>query len=155
MYIYQYIIIAILIFVLLSKASNVGAFILLVEQYIYSLVVFDLHAFYYYSSCAAINFITGMLLSNKYLKSALCSYALVFVNIYGYFAWYNYLSPTSYDMLSAVIVVIQITGIFPDDLLNRICRAFNEFSLAIRTSFDNYKTCVKMYKNKPTKKDFK
>ena len=155
MYDYQYIVLLVLVVMLFSKTSNLGAFILLSEQLFYYLFVVDIAPFIYYSLCATINILVGILLQNKYLKSAICSYLLSFVNIYGYFLWYNYHSPISYGMLSAVIVVAQLMGIFPDGIYDRVHRAFNKLRLANRASFDNIKTCVKMFKNTPTKKQAK
>ena len=141
MYLYQYVTLFILIGLLPIKA----------DQYSYSLMVLDLHPFYYYSICSLINLITGALLQDKYFKSAMCSYLLVFVNIYGYLIWYNYIPPISYDMLSAVVVIAQLIGIFPDELYDGIHRALKQFRMARRTCFDNYQACVKMYKNTTTK----
>ena len=151
MYLYQYIIPFVLIGLLLVKPSRLGAFILLADQYVYYTLVLDVPFFYYYSICALINLITGAILQDKYFKSAMCSYLLVFVNIYGYLIWYNYIPPISYDMLSAVVVIAQLIGIFPDELYNGIHRAFKQFRLVRRTCFDNYQACVKMYKNTTTK----
>lgn len=136
MYYYQYLIILVLIVLLFVRASRYGALILLIDQLSYLLFISDISAEAYYSLSATINILAGFALHKKYKLSAICSYCLVFINIYGYGLWYLYYPPLSYDVVTSLVVVIQLIGILPSDNLDRIRRLYDKYIVAKRLGFN-------------------
>lgn len=151
-------IIVLVLFMYWYKASSKGAFILLCGYFVYSLLVFiDIPAdsYNYYYSCASfINLVVGYILQKHNKCAAVCSYALVFINIYGSYLWYQYLPPDNYDNISLVVLLIQLITITPRGLLNGLRRdkVHREHALAKPTSFDSFQSHVTMYKIQAEKK---
>ena len=152
MFYYQYLIMLVLLY-LCCKAPNKGAFILLMGYIFHEAV--NLYGFsedkyiYYYSVSMTINLIIGYLLQKHSLSAAICSYGLVFVNIYGALLWYAYLPHDAYDSIFAVILFIQLIVIIPIGVLNgfTIHRTTNKRNVDGPTRFDGGEKVARMYKN--------
>lgn len=118
MYSYQIAIMMALCLLCFNKASFWGAFTLYVAYCIYSPIIVPMSAIYYYSCAAFLNLIVGIILHIKYKSTAICSYGLVFVNLFGFWLWHASFDPFLYDMMSALILVIQLISLIPKRLLN-------------------------------------
>jgi hypothetical protein len=136
---------------LLNKASKSDAFVLFVAYSFYQLFIVDLGAIYYYSCTSLLNLSVGLVLHHKNKYAAICSYSLIFVNILGFFLWYQYLPPTIYDNISLVILIIQLITITPKGLLNGF-RYNIQHPNSSSNGFDSFRSCVKMLKNQTKKK---
>ena len=139
MHTYQTIIIVLLICLLFVKASRYGAFILITTYFIYYLLISDLSAIYYYSCTATLNLFVGLILHRKYKYAALCGYALVFVDLYGFFIWHQYIGSVSYDIISGVVLIMQLLFLLPNGVVDcvRGYTGFNKYSLAKSDDFDS------------------
>lgn len=155
MYTYQFLVLLV-VFALVIKAPNKGAFYLLIRLLLSFYIVYvDIPAeqySYYYLVCGTLDLLTGIALQKKYNNPAICSYLLVLANVYGYGTWYAYISPVSYDIICSILIILQLIGILPRAIHDGIRRVLDEFSVAKSTFFNSYKTYAKMYKNTSTKK---
>ena len=145
-------IIVLVLFMYWYKASSKGAFILMCGYFVYSLlVIYDIPAesyIYYYSCAALINLVVGYLLQRTNKLAAMCSYALVFINIYGSYLWYQYLPPDNYDNISLVVLLIQLITITPRGLINGLKRNrfYSKYFVVESHGFDSLQSRVTMYK---------
>jgi len=151
MNIWQVIIFLLIFLLIFNEASRYDAFILFVAYSFYQLSIVDLDAIYYYSCASLLNLSVGFILHHKNKYAAICSYSLIFVNILGFFLWYQYLPPTIYDNISLVILIIQLITITPKGLLNGL-RYYIQHHAPSSNVFDSLESCDKMYKNQTTKK---
>ncbi len=135
----QIIVVASFVALLSVKASRSGAFTMLIASMVYYPFIADLPAIYYYSCAATLNLFVGLILHRKYKYAALCGYALVFVNLYGFFIWYQYISPVSYDIISGVVLIMQLLFLLPSGVIDcvRGYTGFNKYSLAKSDDFDS------------------
>lgn len=156
MYFYQFIVLAVLLALCLIKEKRNAAFIVLIANTIYFLFIIDLHAYYYYSICAALNLSVGVSLQNlQYRRLAIFSYLLVLAQIYGFGSWYNYYPPVSYDIICSILTIMQLIGIFPSGTFDRVRRIFIKSSLVKSTGFNRSQAYVKMPKNTSAKEAHK
>jgi len=118
----QLVIFSLITLLLTNEASKSDAFVLFVAYSIYQLYIVDLDAIYYYSCASLLNLCVGLVLHHQNNSAAICSYSLIFVNMLGFFLWYQYLHPLVYDNISLVILIIQLIAIMPKGLLNGIGR---------------------------------
>ncbi len=139
MHTYQVFIVFSLIALMATKASRYGALVVLVELSIYYSFTAGLPAIYYYSCTATLNLLVGLILHRKYKYAAVCGYALVFVNLYGFFIWHQYISPVSYDIISGVVLIMQLLFLLPSGVVDcvRGYTGFNKYSLAKPDDFDS------------------
>lgn len=135
MFSYQVIIMIALCLLCLNKASFKGAFVLLIAYCIYAPLIIPMQAIYYYSCATLLALIVGLVLHDRYIVAAICSYSLTMVNVLGFFLWFNYYDPTLYDNMSAIILIIQAVSLLPRELLNGF-RRNNQYSMAKPDSFN-------------------
>lgn len=147
----QFIIYSIIFLLLFNKASRTDAFILLLAYSIYQLKIVNLDAIYYYSCTSFLNLCVGLVLHHRNKCAAICSYSLIFVNLLGFFMWYQYLPPNIYDNISLFILIIQLITITPKGLLNGLGH-YSKYFMAKSHGFDGNQTRVTMYKNQTRKK---
>ena len=154
MHTHKYIIMLVL-FMYFYKASSKGAFIILCGYFVYSLlVIYDIPAesyIYYYSCASLINLVVGYFLHKVNKLAALCSYSLVFINIYGAYIWYQYLPHDNYDNISLVVLLVQLITITPRGLINGL-RRDSKYTVAKPHGFDSFQSRVTMYKIPPETK---
>ena len=153
---YQAIILLSLIALIASKASRYGALVILLELSIYYSLISDLSAIYYYSCTATLNLFVGLVLHNRYKLAALCAYALVFANLYGFFIWYQYIDPVSYDIISGILLTAQLLFLLPKGFRDAIRHyaVFSKPSVVQSADFDSSQPRVTISKttNKKTQK---
>ena len=153
---YQAIILLSLIALIASKASRYGALVILLELSIYYSLISDLSAIYYYSCTATLNLFVGLVLHNRYKLAALCAYALVFANLYGFFIWYQYIDPVSYDIISGILLTAQLLFLLPKGFRDAIrdFTASSKRGLVQSADFDSRQPRVTISKttNKKTQK---
>jgi len=155
-YFYQFIVLAVLLALCLSKEKRSAAFVVLIANTIYFLFIIDLHAYYYYSCSAFLNLLVGMSLQRiHYKRLAVFSYLLVLSQIYGFGSWYNYYPPTTYDIICSILTIMQLIGIFPSGTFDRVRRIFIKSSLVKSTGFNRNQAYAKMPKNTPAKETHK
>jgi hypothetical protein len=145
-------IIAICMLLLINKATREGAFILISAKVIYSLFIIDRSATLYYSLTAALNIVAGMFLQHKYKLAAICAYVLVAVNVLGFYLWVNYYPPDLYNVISVIIIIIQLIAISTRLLTHGRTRDNNKYPLAFPHGFNSNKACDTMYKTASSKK---
>jgi len=147
----QWIIFFIIFLLLFNKASRVDAFILITAYIIYQSFVVDLSAVYYYSIAASLNLIVGLVIHSRNKYAAMCSYSLIFVNVFGYFLWYQYYDPDIYDNISLSILALQIITILPKGLLNGLGNII-KYIMAKSPIFNSIQSRVTMHKINSFKK---
>ena len=145
-------ILAVCLLLLINKATREGAFILISAKVIYSLFIIDRSATLYYSLVAALNLVAGILLQYKYKIAAFCAYLLVPVNVLGFYLWVNYYSPDLYNVISGIIIIIQLIAISMRLLTHGRTRDNNQHPLAFPHGFDSRQACDTMYKTPSDKK---
>lgn len=132
----QVIIYSTVITLLFNKASQKDAFVLFVAYSFYEIKIVDLDAIYYYSCASLLNLIVGLILHHKNKLAAICAYSLIFVNLLGFYIWYQYLPSTIYDNISLVILIAQLITILPKGLLNGLGYYF-KYIMAKPNGFDS------------------
>lgn len=151
---YKLLFVTILIFYTI-KASDKGAFYLLLAYLAYYVLLYiDIPAsqyMHYYSLSAMLSLLCGMALQRCNIKAALCSYIMVFVNIFGAALWYNYREPCLYDTISALVLALQMILITPKGVINGL-RIYWQHITAKLASFDDVQSRVTMHKNQTKKK---
>jgi len=145
-------ILAVCLLLLINKATREGAFILISAKVIYSLFIIDIDGILYYSLTAALNIAAGIFLQYKYKIAAICAYALIPVNVLGFFLWANYYSPDLYNVISGIIIIIQLIAIVMRLLTHGRTRDNIQHPLAFLHGFDSHQACDTMYKTPPDKK---
>lgn len=150
---YQYFIMLVLI-LFHYKASN-GAFVVFCGYISFAIITYiDISAtnYSYYYVCTSLScLIVGYVLQKKNVVAAIFSYSLVFVGIYGFWLWYSYLEPSSYDIICAVILFAQLICVTPRGMTNGIGKRIHRYAHS-SDGFDSLQSCDKMYKNNTTKK---
>ena len=139
-------ILVICVLLLINKATREGAFIFISAKVIYSLFIIDTSATFYYSLTAALNLISGMFLQYKYKMAAICAFLLVPVNVLGFYLWVNYYPPDLYNVISVIIIVIQLIAISTRLLTHGSSRDNNQHPLAFVHGFNSNKACGTMLK---------
>ncbi len=135
MFSYQIFIMILLCFLLLNKASFLGAFIILMAFCVYGMLVIPMQDTHYYSCAALLVFAVGYILHGRYNLAAICSYSLVIANVGGYWLYENYYEPVLYDNICAIILLIQLSSLLPKGLLNGL-RRNNQHTMAKFTFFN-------------------
>lgn len=137
---YQYSVILFLFALCLNSKSRPVAIILIIECLFYSLILhLDISAsnyIYYYSLTATLCLFTGLLLSRHNQYASFCSYALVLISLYGACQWVNYLPHNSYDVMFALITIIQLISVTPKGLVNGLVS--NQFGMHTNTPRDSH-----------------
>jgi len=150
---YQYLIMLVLIFYH-YKASK-GAFVIFLGYVFFGLIVYiDIPAedySYYYVCTSFACLVVGYFLQRVNVFAAICSYSLVFVNVYGFFLWYNYLEHVSYDNICMFILLLQLLLVTPRSFLDGL-RYYIQHYAPSSNVFDSLESCDKIYKNQTTKK---
>lgn len=122
MFTYQVVIMVVLCFLCLDKASFWGAFTVLMAFCLYGLLVIPSPDMYYYSLSSLLNFIVGIVLQRNYRVAAICSFSLPVVNVFGFWLYEAGYDSVIYDNICAIILLIQLSSLLPKGLLNGIRR---------------------------------
>ena len=100
----------------------------------------------YYSLTATLNIVVGIFLQYKYKIAAICAFVLVPVNVLGFYLWVNYYPPDLYNVISVIIIVIQLIAISMRLITHGSSRDNNQHPLALVHGFNSNKACDTMYK---------
>lgn len=95
------------------KAPRIGAMVILTELLVYYLFIVDMSAIYYYSCTATLNLSVGLILHSRYKLAAMCAYSLVLTQLYGFYIWYQYVDPISYDIIAGILLTVQAVSLIP------------------------------------------
>jgi len=141
------------VLLLINKASRSGAIILIIGKGIYYLAIVGISPLLYYSLAASLNLIMGLFLHDEYKMPALCAYLLVPVNVLGFYLWYDYYPPDLYNVISVIILSIQLLLLSTRILTHGRSRDNIKHPLAFPDGFDSRQACDTMYKT-PSVSDY-
>lgn len=122
MYIYQYVVIFLLLTLCLNSKSRRGA-ITIITAYFFIFILLSLKIeasiyIYYYSISAFLCLFCALYLQSFNELAAICLHFLVLLNAYGAYQWVNYLPHTSYDFIFAIIMNLLIVTLIPKGLID-------------------------------------
>jgi hypothetical protein len=143
---FDYIVIGLCLFLLINEASRYGAFILILGKFFYFSLIINIDSGWYYTASAMLNITMGHYLYCRYKLASLCAYATVFVNVIGFWLWVNYYPPGLYDVMFAVLMIIQLFFISSKALTYVRTRNNIKHPMAFFVSFDSCWSHVTMYK---------
>jgi len=106
----------------------------------------------YFMLMMTVSLVVGIFVYGEFKIAGLLSFTLIPVNIIGYLLWYKYYSYDLYQVISAIILIIQFISILPKALLNGISRPSERYSLDVLDSFYSHKKSGTMYKTSSSKK---
>jgi hypothetical protein len=152
MTIYDIAMIVVCLLLLINKASREGALILIIGKAVYYLFIIDVSPLLYYSLAATLNLVMGVFLHYEYKISALCAYLLVPVNVLGFYLWYDYYPPDLYNVISVIILTIQLIWVATRILTHGRSRYSDKHSLAFPAGFDSRQESGTMYKTTSSEK---
>ena len=151
MYIYQYVLLAGFVCLLLTPQARVAATCFLLGWLVYLVFIIDIDTSYKYISCGTIEVAISYYLNSMYRVVAYLGYSLLLVNIYGLLLFKNGVGPMSYDLIYAIISVTQFLFLLARALPNGLTRLPAEHPLVRAVNFDSRGAYAIMHKN-PTKK---
>ncbi len=158
MYFYQLVIIAFLIVAVVATRKD-GEVLSIAAFHLFSIAMYyfissENYNNYYIVMCF-LSLSVGLMLSQRFFVAAMCSYALVLVNLVGYLLWYKHYPHHLYDFLSAIILVIQFIFILPKVILNGIDTTIDRYSMVSGCRFNDHKEYATMHKKPQTQEDKK
>lgn len=156
MHLYQAVIIVMLILIPVITRRNeevLSIAILHIASIAMFYLISDEHYNDYYDVMILLCLISGAVLYPRFKIAAICSYILVLVNALGLFLWYKYYPHDLYNVISAIIFIIQFLSTLPKALFNGMDSRSNRYSVDSDGCFDGNKTYVTMHKTSQTKED--
>ena len=151
MYLYQYVLLAGFTCLLFNKETRFASMVFLFGWAVYLTMFIDAESTHKYMACATIEASIAYALNNKYRIVSYIGYSLIFVNIYGLILIKIKMLPVSYDIIYAILSVLQITFLVARVNLNGIYRLPEQCWLVRLVNYDSCKTRAIMYKSKTTK----
>ncbi len=131
---------------LIPKASRDAAIVLIVGKSIYYMFIVGISPLLYYSLAATLNLFMGNALRYEYKIPAICAYVLIPVNVLGFYLWVNYYPPDLYNVISVIIITIQLIAISMRLITHGSSRDNNQHPLALVHGFNSNKACGTMRK---------
>jgi len=122
--------------------------------YIYFLLFVDVNYSWYYALSATIELSIGVILSAKYRLVSYLNYSLIIVNLFGLYLYKNNIPPLSYDIIYAVISIIQVLILIARGAIHGGNRYYHEAALVFIVDFDSRQTRDILHKYQPTKKNY-
>lgn len=110
----------------------------------------DYNSYYMWMMSSAL--IVGVFVYNEFKIAALISYLLVFVNVIGWLLWHKHYSSDLYNVISAILLIIQFISILPKALFNGITKLSDRHSLDVSDSFYSREACDTMHKTPTSEK---
>ena len=147
-------IIVICLALLINKSTREGAVILIAAKLIYTAFIIGTSMTVYFSLTAGINLAAALSLQYiKYKIPALCAFILVIVNTIGYILWSKGFSPDLHNVVSVIILFIQLIAISTRLLTHgRSSRDNYEYPLAFPHGFNSNQACDTIDKTVASKK---
>ena len=156
MHLYQGVIIFILVVIVLKTRQNSEVYSIVwlhaVSISMYYCISEEFYNYYYTVMCFVL-LVVGMLLRTRFKVAAICSYVLVPLTALGYVLWYKHYPHDLYDVISAIILIIQFLSTLPKALSNGMGTTINRYSVVGSGCFDGNKECDTMYKTSQTQED--
>ena len=109
---------------------------------------------HYYVTMGTVSLAVGYIISYEFKVAAICSYLLVPINITGYLMWYKYYPHDLYNVIAAILLIIQFLSILPKALFNGLGRTSNRYSLDGGAGFNGGEEYDTMHK-RPTAEETK
>ena len=151
MYLYQYFLMVGFACLFFNKNVKYPSFIFLLSWVLYVALFLDYPASYKYIVCATIETTIGCLLIYRHRLVSYLAFSLIAVNLLGLMLYEYGYKPTSYDLIYAIISVMQFVLLTIRALPNGFNRLPYQHILIRIASFDSRKTCAIIYK-KPKEK---
>lgn len=122
-----------------NKSVRLSAICFLAGWFVYLCFYFYeiLHDSWYYIFSAIIETAIAYALNKRFRLVSYLGYSLIFINLYGYYLFYNGLSPISYDIIYAVITITQVLLLIFRGLLNGVNRSCNHIAVVRFINFDS------------------
>ena len=147
MYFYQYILLAGLVCLLFNKNTRIAASIFLAGWVVYLFIFIDSSSSIKYMACGTIEFSIAYALNKRYRAIAYLGYSLIFVNMYGLVLIKVKSEPITYDVIYAIISVIQFLFLLMRALPNGLNRLHTQHFMVRAVNFDSRGAYDIMYKN--------
>ncbi len=136
---------------LINKSTRDAAIVLIIGKSIYYLLIVGINPLLYYSLAATLNLIMGNVLRHEYKMTAICAYLLVPVNVLGFCLWVNYYPHDLYNVISGIIIVIQLITLSIRILTHGSSRDNIKYPLAFVHGFNSIQACGTINKTVATK----